>query len=350
MNKDAIIVGQGLCGTFLSWYLEQMGWDILVIDEDLPHTASKVASGIINPVTGRRVVRTWLIEEMLEFSQAAYADLGRDLGEEIAKTIPVNTFFTTDQMAAAWHDRICEGEEYIQWATNTDELAKYFNVYRQVGITYPCLLVDINLMMQAWRLRLAKNGKLLSRKFDIANCSITEEKVVYEDITAGKIIFCNGVNAFDNIFFHKLPYALIKGEAIIAGIPGLPATSIYKQGMSIVPYGSDLFWIGSSFEWDYENERPTQKFYTDVQELLNTWLKLPYCVVSHSAAVRPGSLERRPFVGLHPVYKNVGILGGTGTKGCSLAPYFGYQLAKHLTEGSPIHPGADVSRFGKLLR
>jgi len=61
MEIDYLIIGQGICGTFLSWYLRKAGISFIVIDEPRPDTASRVAAGIINPVTGRRIVKTWLI-------------------------------------------------------------------------------------------------------------------------------------------------------------------------------------------------------------------------------------------------------------------------------------------------
>jgi hypothetical protein len=45
----------------------------------------------------------------------------------------------------------------------------------------------------------------------------------------------------------------------------------------------------------------------------------------------------------------VGILNGMGTKGCSLAPYFAYQLVQNITQGSPIRPDADIRRFSGIL-
>ena len=67
------------------------------------------------------------------------------------------------------------------------------------------------------------------------------------------------------------------------------------------------------------------------------------------AGIRPATLERRPFVGFHPLHKNIGILNGMGTKGCSLAPYFAFQMKENLINNKPIMPEADVQRFKKVL-
>ena len=79
MHVDVLIIGQGLAGTFLSWNLYKEGKTFLVIDDGNENSSSKVAAGIINPVTGRRYVNTWMIDELLDFVQIAYRELGEFL-------------------------------------------------------------------------------------------------------------------------------------------------------------------------------------------------------------------------------------------------------------------------------
>ncbi len=83
MHVDVVIIGQGICGTFLSWNLYKEGKSFLVIDDGAENSSSKVAAGIINPVTGRRYVNTWLIEELLEFSKMAYTTLSNHLNTKL---------------------------------------------------------------------------------------------------------------------------------------------------------------------------------------------------------------------------------------------------------------------------
>ncbi|HMI63054.1 MAG TPA: hypothetical protein VK518_19185, partial [Puia sp.] len=118
---------------------------------------------------------------------------------------------------------------------------------------------------------------------------------------------------------------------------------------SMAPWQEGLYWVGSSYEWSFETMGPTESFRLKTEMALKEWVKLPFRVVDHIAAVRPATLERRPFVGFHPKYPAVGILNGMGTKGCSLAPYFARQMVDHLVKGSPIQPDADILRFTKVL-
>src|SRR3954466_89491 len=113
MNVDYLILGQGLCGTFLSYYLAKAGKKVLVIDKNIPFSATKVASGIINPVTGRRIVRTWRIEELLPFAVEAYTELGVSLNATLVSQTSVLDFHPTLQMQEAFNSRLPAETEYL---------------------------------------------------------------------------------------------------------------------------------------------------------------------------------------------------------------------------------------------
>ena len=109
------------------------------------------------------------------------------------------------------------------------------------------------------------------------------------------------------------------------------------------------FWAGSNYQWEFKNDQPSPPFYEQMNQHLHNWLKVPFRILVHKAAVRPATLERRPFVGLHPSYPALGILNGMGTKGVSLAPFFAQQLVQHLVYGLPLMEEADVKRFRRIL-
>lgn len=348
MTLDYLIIGQGICGTFLSWNLLNEGKKILVIDESRPFSSTKVASGVINPVTGRRMVKTWMIDELLPAAKAEYEAFGKTLGFELVKQCDLLMFHPTLQMKDAFAERYASDKQYLEEELD-DKWKSYFNFSYGVGKITPCLHIDLNLMLQVWRTELIKRNVLVEERFNNNELSFSAKSVSYQNITAQKIIFCNGTDAFQLPYFSLLPYAKNKGEAVIASIPGLPANNIYKQGLTIVPWKDELFWIGSTYEWEFEDLSPTESFRKKTEEQLKLWLKLPFEIVDHLAAERPATLERRPFVGLHPVYPSIGIFNGMGTKGCSLAPYFSKQLTQHLVHGSVITPEADVQRFKRIL-
>ncbi len=349
MEVDYLIIGQGICGTFLSYELLKAGKKIIVIDEPQNFTASKVASGIINPVTGRRIVKTWLIDELLPFAFKSYRAIEIALNTSLITECSVFDFHPSLQMKTTFLERMNEAAAYLH-TTNESQWQQYFHFNYGIGEIKTCLLIDLQKLLFEWRKKLRKENILIEEKFNFSEFFINQSELIsYKNIITKKIIFCEGIEAFQNPYFKMLPFVRTKGEALIAEIPDLPYQNIYKQGINIVPWKDGLFWIGSSYEWTYADTKPTELFKRKMEHQLNHWLKISYKIIDHLASERPANVERRPFVGLHPIHKTIGILNGMGTKGCSLAPYFASQLTSYLIKNIPINPLADVNRFEKIL-
>ena len=346
---DFIIVGQGICGTFLSHELQKANQSFVVIDESRPFTASKVASGIINPVTGRRIVKTWMIDDLMPFAWHAYKSFGDALGIDCITEKPIIDCFATPQMRLAFIERYEKDQQFLSLPVNENDWQSYLQYDFGYGIIQPAYLADIQLLLKKQRENLLAGNQLRNEHFDATQLIVKGNSIEYKDISAATIIFCDGVAGYNNPFFPNLPYGLNKGEVILVAIPGLPATHIIKKGYSLVPWGVDTFWLGSTYLWEFDDDKPTKGFYQFAENWLKQTVKMPFTIIDHMASVRPATLERKPFVGMHPIFNNVGILNGMGTKGCSLAPFFARQLVNHLLHNQPIMSDANVQRFRKIL-
>lgn len=352
MQVQYIIVGQGICGSFLSHALLREGKSICVIDQSQPYSASKVASGVINPVTGRQIVTTWLAAELIDYADVAYTQIGRLINEDVIQHCPVISFPPSQQMEESYYKKMQLPGSYIQPVSPAQEaqLAQWFEFRNGVVAIDPSRLIQLHPLLQGWQRYLLNAGVLRQTAFDTSRLILTSNGVQYDDIHAEKIIFCDGLNTFENPWWYKLPFVANKGQAVIANIPGLPPGNIYKFGATtLVPWYNGQWWAGSSYENDFEDAQPTEAFKKAAQQALQTVLQQPFQVTGHLASIRPACIERRPFVGLHPQYPQIGILNGMGTKGCSLAPYFADQLSQLLVHGKPVMPEADVQRFAKSL-
>jgi glycine/D-amino acid oxidase-like deaminating enzyme len=350
MHIEYLIIGQGLCGTWFSYFLHKEKKSFLIIDNNMPYSASRVAAGIINPVTGRRIVKTWMIDEILPFIENAYTEFGVELGINIISQKNIIDFFPTPQMREVFLKRKDEETFYLHEANSPDEFSPFFNYEFGYGIIAPSFIGHIELLLPAWRKQLQQNHQLLEEKFDQSKLSVSTDSIRYQDITADKIIFCDGINSFNNPLFQLLPFAINKGEALIIEVNELPENYIYKKGIALVPLQeTGKFWVGTNYIWNYADVLPTKEFLKKTEQLLKNWLKVPFHIFDHKAALRPANVERRPFVGMHPIHQNAGILNGMGSKGCSLAPYFAKQLSDHLIHKKEILPEADINRFQKIL-
>lgn len=357
MDADTLIVGQGLCGTWLSFWLQQAGHSFLVIDAFAENSASQVASGVINPVTGRVLAKTWMADSLLPFARDAYRRLGNILGVQAAAETDILHCFPSRQMQEIFARKQPELSAYLHPATGTDRWNDYFHQEHGWGVIGPALLLQPGTLLQRWRQYLLAENRLLPEVFDEQALIINEEYVRYRDVIARRIIFCDGISAMDRPYFNRLPFSPNKGEALLLEVEALPAERIYKRGISLVPFrhihGSEsdrYFWAGSTYENKFADPWPTVLFRERTEMQLKQWLKMPFRVLDQVAAVRPATVERRPFAGMHPWFPRIGLLNGMGTKGCSLAPWFSRQLADHILHGESIQPEASLARFSRLLQ
>jgi glycine/D-amino acid oxidase-like deaminating enzyme len=350
MQVDYLIIGQGICGTFLSYYLQQAEKNCLVIDDAQPNSPSRIAAGVINPVTGRRLITVWMADEILPHAWHAYQQMGHFLEIEAISQRTIIDFFPNPFMREGFIQKIESGDQYTHAYPEQNHFNQSFNYEFGCGEIRPAYTAHLDLLLPAWRSELKATGALREAKFDLNLLQVHSDHITYEDITAQKIIFCDGVSSFENPYFKLLPFAPNKGEAMVVRIPGLPNQHIFKKSMTLVPLNTpDYFWLGSSYLWDFDSTEPSTAFREQVDRVLKEWVKLPYTIEEHRSGLRPATLERRPFVGIHPLHPNIGILNGMGTKGCSLAPFFAHQLCEHLVNDETITPEADVKRFTKIL-
>lgn len=349
IQTEFLVVGQGISGTFLSWYLQKANRSFVVIDHFEPNSSSRVAAGIINPVTGRRIVKTWMVETLLPFAVNAYQEFGTYLGTTAISRKKMIDFFPTEQMLDAFTSRVAEDGEFLSLSSNSALFHEHFNYDFGFGEIDPCYMINLPELLFTWRGELSRNNLLLTEKFTHDDLSVKETGIRYKDIAAEKIIFCDGIYSSTNKYFSKLPFALNKGEALVIQADLIPESNIYKKGITLSPLGNKLFWAGSSHEWNFTDNLPSNSFLVRTTDILSQWLKQPFKVLEHLASIRPATVERRPFVGMHPHFPSVGILNGMGTKGCSLSPYFADQLVNHLTANTDVLPEADVKRFSRIL-
>jgi len=351
MTVDYIIIGQGISGTWLSYYLLKECKSIVVIDDASLQSTSNAAGGLINPVTGRRVVTTWMAEKLMPFIWEEYSAIASLLDIEAIVQKNIVVFPAAPDLQQAFHNRIQEHNSYIKTpGLSKDALRQQFDFPFDVFEISPCYVVQMRALLQAWRNYLNNKNSLIEDRFDETSLVFNENTVQYKNITAQKIIYADGVGAAQSKYWQNLPFVKNKGQALIMESKHLDTTCTYKFGhLTLVFLKDNLWWAGSSNELGFSTAQPTEDFREKTAMQLTAILKQPFVIKDHWSSLRPATVERRPFAGIHAVHNQLAILNGMGSKGCSLAPWFAKELAANLVHKSPINPLADVQRFHKIL-
>ncbi len=322
-----------------------------VVDNQHANAASTVAAGVINPVTGRRYVKSWRVEELIPLAVETYRQLEEDLGvkffheRNIIRSL-FNSGEENDWLARTTDDAY---QNYILPDANVSTIegktAKIYS-YGEVSNSYQ---TEMNKLVIAYREKLIEEGKLQTEKFDFSQLKMLENGVEYRNLKADKIIFCDGIGGLENPYWSYLPWNGTKGEVLIARIPNADFSKMFKYRIFIVPLPEkDLYWIGSKYDWTYENGDPTEEGKKYLKERLSDALTIPFEIVEHKGAIRPTVKDRRPFLGIHEEFPQVGIFNGLGTKGASLGPFFARQMADFLIGEGKIEEEVDISRFNEI--
>ena len=344
---DYLIVGQGIAGTTLDFFLRRRGCTVGVIDEAYPRAASQVAAGLINPVTGRRYVKSWRIEDLLPVARQTYRALEEQLGIDIYKDLHVIRSLFNHREENDWLARTGEPayEEYMLEKVDLGRYAERTEPVFSYGEVRQCAQVDLAGLTRAYRGKLADEKRLKEEPFDYERLEIVADHVTYQDWRANAVIFCEGARGAQNPFFNYLPFRGAKGEVLIVHIPGAGFRKAFKHRVFIIPMGEERYWIGATYDWEYPDDKPKEAGRSFLEERLRDILKIPFTVVEHRAAIRPTVKDRRPFLGRHPHYPNLVMFNGLGTKGTSLAPFWARHLAEHLLDSRPLDPAVDIGRF-----
>jgi len=174
---------------------------------------------------------------------------------------------------------------------------------------------------------------------------INPKSIYYDDIEVGNLIFAEGVQSIDNIYFPDLPFQPNKGQVLLVRIPNYEVRDIVKHGLFICPFDKDLFWVGSGYDKDFEDDKPTAEGKLKLKEQLSSVLKVDYKIAKHIAGIRPSVKGRKPLMGRSNMHKSIYLFGGLGTKGTSLAPYWADHMISFMSGGVSIDPEVDFNRF-----
>ncbi|HXH19266.1 MAG TPA: FAD-binding oxidoreductase [Chitinophagales bacterium] len=345
MKVDFIIVGQGIAGSMLARMLTQAGKKVLIVDEFNPNSASRVASGIINPVTGKRLVKSWRIEELLPFAVKAYHELEKELRISALTEKIICRIFSNKEDMLFYRQK----KELNELAPNVQPLKNIPDCFRNTpygGIEIKGVYqLDYPLLLSAMRKFFLQMNMLLEEKLEHDKIHRSKGKIFYKDIEALKIIFCEGSGAVKNPFFSRLPFSFAKGETISVKMPGFPEDCIWHKGIFILPMGKNLFRVGATYEWSFSDEKISSHGKEELTARLRKAVNLPFEVIGQQAAIRPTVADRRPLIGLHPEFPEIGLFNGLGTKGATLAPFFANQLAQFLVNATPLDNEVSVRRF-----
>lgn len=320
------IVGQGLAGTCLAWELWKRGVAFSLVDRE-HGGSSRVAAGLVNPITGKNFEPSARIAEFLPEAMAFYADVEKHLGKTIWHPLPVLRLADT---AKEWDKMLSKStlSDAARWLAHG----------------------GAPLQVAGWvgALELTGGGRLDTRTFLDASREFFRHLGFYQKTelspadTAGSRIWCEGAIGLMTGKFG--PHRCAKGEILTLRAEGWDETHIrIGAGGWMVPLGNCLFKVGSTYEWNELDECPSEAGRKRVETIAARLGGESFEVIAHEAGIRPILRRSEPLIGPHG--QGNWMFNALGSKGSLYAPGISRRLAAWITDGIEPEPEVDIRHF-----
>lgn len=346
---DCLIIGQGLAGSALAVQMLARRWRILVINRSDATSPSQVAAGLFNPVTGKMFAKTWMADELFPFLHQYYRNVEQLTGARFYYPMSIYVPFAEAREQNEWMGRSIDGpvKHYVKRIFTTPQYPGVLNDPLGGYLLDQCGYVDTKEYTAAVRSWLENQGCYVTASVERGDILVGRAGVRYGRYEADVAIFCEGVGVFGNLWFDWVPIKPLKGEMLAVRGKFLEDV-IVNRGVYMVPGPSDTWYVGATYEREFESPAPTNEGRKALEEKLQALTPLPYEVVDHRAGVRPSTPDRRPLIGAHPEHSNLLIFNGMGTKGISLAPFFSAEIVAWLRKEKQLPAAVDISRYKSL--
>ena len=330
---DFIIVGQGLAGTLLAHDLIELEKSVIIIDTHLKASASRVAAGLINPISMKRCIPA-MPSNYLTTAFNRYSDLEDKLNSRFIFKKPLLRLFDALETKDLWIDKY----ENKQMDLYIDEFCavntfSFLKDEFSSAIVKPAGYLDLKEFLAVSREYFKDNNILLEEKFNFSE--FNDRNILYRNFKADKIIFCDGFRIKENPFFDYLPIAPTKGELMHIKIPSVEDFGkIISKGIYIIPNGNYEYTVGATYDRVDLTENLTKDGQNFLKEKLDEVLNVEYEIISSVAGVRPTVKDREPLIGMHKEFNNIGVFNGLGARGVLNAPHFSKEFSKALISDS----------------
>ena len=110
---DFIIIGQGIAGICLAWQLKRLGRSFVVLDRADRFSASRVAAGMVNPMTFRRALKAWNVDTMLPIARDFYNSIPGCEPGTFTRDTQIYKVFATPEEPELWKTQIENGKGVV---------------------------------------------------------------------------------------------------------------------------------------------------------------------------------------------------------------------------------------------
>ncbi len=355
-SADFLIIGQGLAGTTLAWQLVERGRSFLIVDRDEAVTSSKIAAGLITPITGMRLTVNWRFDALHPEAVMFYEERERLLERQFYFPMPLVRLFRDEKERGMWSRRREDAavRELIDPAApeplvDAGMFDQALGGFQQRLAGY----VDTAAYLEASRVHFEKLGCWMKGEVNEEDVALhTGEPQAHasgytDGVTWGgrkfeAAIFCRGWEGARSRWFSWVPFEPALGTVLTLR-SDLQETRLINRRCWLLPRGDGVFRAGSTYEWTFDDPHtPSEDAVRGLEEKLRGLIKPDFVIEDQQTAVRPIIKDRPALMGRHPTHRQLIFFNGLGSKGVLRAPFMARRLVEHLLDDAVLEKEFDL--------
>jgi len=366
-NADVVVVGGGVIGCAIAYYLSRERARVVVLERGLiGGEASGAAAGMLAPLAEAHGPSAFLdlclTSHRLfpELTDALHAETGVDV-EYVPSGLLRVTFSEPEEAELRsqieWQDRLGMG---VRWIDGEDARSLEPLLSPRVrGATYSPLEHQVNpgKLVQGLARAAEAQGAVIRQETPVAGIlrrghRVTGVRLAHETLSADNVVLAAGpwTKRLAAALGVRVPVKPVRGQMLaLGGGPPPVRHIIWGPKGYVVPKPNGFVFVGATVEDVGYRKGTTKRGLAFLQRMANA-LVPAFRYATHVdawAALRPGSADNLPILGAAPGWKGLWVASGHFRNGILLAPITGQLMARSLLEGkqaealSPFSP----SRF-----
>src|SRR5262245_38521734 len=237
-SVDVIVIGQGLAGTTLAWQLFRRRVRFVVV-APLEEGSSRIAAGLVTPVTGKRLAKSWRWDELFPAAVAFYRSVEAETGTLVFQRCPAVRLFRDEAERAEFHRRAGEmlaGLVRPNAAINPEWFSAPLG-----GFEMPAAArLDVPRYLDLSRQLLRREGAYLTADLDPAHdVEILADGVRLQrfESEARVLVLCSGFSPDSDPWFGGIRFNAAKGEILTLRVKGLAEDRVVHHGVWLASAG-----------------------------------------------------------------------------------------------------------------
>lgn len=323
----------------------------MVIDDADPSSSSRVAAGLINPLSGLRFVYLPLVSAWLAVARQVYGELEVKSGCRLWHPLPMLRVFHQAEQAS-YHNRARQtphareliGPHLPQDALNTLYKRAMHAPYGG-AIQQNTGYLDIPALLDCCQALLRADDLLASETFDLTQLKRHENQLMYGGETYCAAILCTGYQAATQQATRNLPWLLDQGDIIDLHGPALPDTHIVNAAQWLLPHGQGYFRFGATHAPGVLDRMPSEQAKEQLRAGFNRLFPATGVVdiAQHRTGVRLSVRDRYPAIGR--LQQSILMFNGFGARGALTIPWYADRMVAWLCDGRALPTHSNIQRL-----